>query len=83
MIKEGNLNWDINPQVQLVRLNLDGKELFTMNLKQLAQFWFITARLVMELAKLQQTDFNKMEILEGIGEMLHQRSNGGKETIAG
>jgi len=82
MIKEGNLNWDINPQVQLVRLNLDGKELFTMNLKQLAQFWFITAKVVMELAKLQQTDFNKMEILEGIGEMLHQRSNGGEETIA-
>jgi len=83
MIKEGNLNWDINPQVQLVRLNLDGEELFTMNLEQLAQFWFITAKVVMELAKLQQTDFNKMEILEGIGEMLHQRSNGGKETIAG
>ena len=82
MIKEGNLNWDINPQVQLVRLNLDGEELFTMNLEQLAQFWFITARVVMELAKLQQTDFNKMEILEGIGEMLHQRSNGGEETIA-
>ena len=82
MIKEGNLNWDINPQVQLVRLNLDGKELFTMNLKQLAQFWFITAKVVMELTKLQQTDFNKMEILEGIGEMLHQRSNGGEETIA-
>jgi len=82
MIKEGNLNWDINPQVQLVRLNLDGKELFTMNLKQLAQFWFITAKVVMELTKLQQTDFNKMEILEGIEEMLHQRSNGGEETIA-
>jgi len=83
MIKEGNLNWDINPQVQLVRLNLDGKELFTMNLEQLAQFWFITAKVVMELAKLQQTDFNKMEILEGIGEMLHQRSNGNEEIIAG
>ena len=83
MIKEGNLNWDINPQVQLVRLNLDGEELFTMNLEQLAQFWFITAKVVMELAKLQQTDFNKMEILEGIGEMLHQRSNGNEEIIAG
>jgi len=83
MIKEGNLNWDINPQVQLVRLNLDGEELFTMNLEQLAQFWFITAKVVMELAKLQQTDFNKMEILEGIEEMLHQRSNGNEEIIAG
>ena len=82
MIKEGNLNWDINPQVQLVRLNLDGEELFTMNLKQLAQFWFITAKVVMELTKLQQTDFNKMEILEDVEEMLHQRSNGGEETIA-
>ena len=82
MIKEGNLNWDINPQVQLVRLNLDGEELFAMNLEQLAQFWFITAKVVMELAKLQQTDFNKMEILEGIEKMLHQRSNGGEETIA-